>query len=81
MSSATNAAIDVLIADAVGDDVEPGVHERFGICQIEEVRCHSQVALVRFIDQRGVGLRRHVVRVAVHPGLDDVNACGMTLSQ
>ena len=50
--------IDILIANAVRDDIEAGAHEPFRVCEVEEVRRDSEVALVRFVDQRRVGFGR-----------------------
>ncbi len=43
------------------------------------MRRDSQIALVGLIDKRGVGADRHVVRIAVHAGLDEIHPRRMTL--
>ena len=71
--------IYVLIADAVGNDVEAGVHQALSIGEMEEVRGYSQIALVCLVNQRSIHVGAHVVRAAVEPRLDEIYALRVTL--
>ena len=68
--------VDVLVANAVRERVEPGADEPLGVLQIEDVRGDPQPALVRLVDDGAVDLGRQLLVLAVagvDPDLDDVD--------
>ena len=67
--------VDVAIAHAVRQEIHAGLQERFRVGQIEHVRCDTQVARVRLLDDRAKDLRLHLLgraEVVVHADLDPV---------
>ena len=62
-----------LVADAVGDDVEPLVEQPLRVAQVEQMRRGANPARVRLIDERTVHGGRHVHGTAGDVHLDDVH--------
>ena len=68
--------VDVAVAHAVGERINARPQQPLRIVEREDVRGHPQSALVRFLDDRAVEVRRQllVLPVAVvDPDLDDVD--------
>ena len=68
--------VDVLVANAVREGVDPGTHEPLRVLEIEDVRGDPQPALVRLVDDGAIEFRRQLLVLAVpvvDPDLDDVD--------
>ena len=53
-------AVDILIAYAVRNDIEPCVHQSPGLFQVKQMRRDPEPMFVGLLDDRTVHLRRHV---------------------
>ena len=71
--------VHIAVADAVGNDVETGLHHSLRIGETEEMGRDLESTPVSFVDERGVDLWWHVVLAAVEPRLDEEHTLRLTL--
>ena len=57
--------VDVLVANAVRERVEPGAHQPLRILEVEDVRGDAQPVLVRLVDDGGIQLGRQLLDLAI----------------